>query len=79
MRAEKQREERFLRFFLAGVANAVFPTFTNSIQRGVAMGDTTELVRVFVQNFIRSDKRERCFFQLVGKSRRRFTDDLNHK
>lgn len=42
------------------------------------MVDSTELTKSFVRNFIRKDKRERCMTQLLGKNRRKFTDDLNH-
>ena len=43
------------------------------------MADNTKLIDLFVRNFVQKDKRERCLNQLLGKNRRKFTDDLNHK
>jgi hypothetical protein len=43
------------------------------------MADNTQLIDLFVRNFIQKDRRERCLNQLLGKNRRKFTDDLNHK
>ena len=43
------------------------------------MTDKTELLKLFVENFIQKDKRERCLQELIKvKYRNKFTDSLNH-
>ncbi len=42
------------------------------------MTDNTELINLFVSNFILKNRRERSRNQLTGKNRRKFTNCLNH-
>ncbi len=43
------------------------------------MPENTEILKLFVQNFIQKDKRERCLNELTNaKHRHKFTDNLNH-
>lgn len=42
--------------------------------------EKSEILKIFVENFIQKERKERCYAQLTNpKKRKKFTDCLNHK